>query len=106
MKESNKRRLKLWSTAEPMRAAPVLAASLSKLSPKVRDEALDELTFMRHPKTIAGLEEFVSGASAAILVSAKKAIQVLACIDDDEALHAMARLFAQRNWTTASGGLR
>jgi HEAT repeat protein len=85
--------LKALVNSRTMRAAPVLAASLSKLSPKVRDEALDELTFMRHPKTIAGLEEFVSGADGRSLVPVRKAIQVLACIDDDDALHALARLF-------------
>jgi HEAT repeat protein len=85
--------LKALVNSRTMRAAPVLAASLSKLSPKVRDEALDELTFMRQPKTIAGLEEFVSGADGRSLVPVRKAIQVLACIDDDDALHALARLF-------------
>jgi HEAT repeat protein len=85
--------LKAIVNSRTMRAAPVLAASLSKLSPKVRDEALDELTYMRHPKTIAGLEEFVRRAEGRSLVPARKAIQVLACIDDDEALYALARLF-------------
>jgi HEAT repeat protein len=89
--------LKAIVNSRTMRAAPVLAASLSKLSPKVRDEALDELTFMRHPKTIAGLEEFVSGADGRSLVPARKAIQVLACIDDDDALHALARLFRRED---------
>ena len=85
--------LKALVNSRTMRAAPVLAASLSKLSPKVLDEALDELTFMRHVKTITGLEEFVSGAGGSSLASARKAVQVLACIDDDEALYALARLF-------------
>jgi HEAT repeat protein len=89
--------LKALINSRTMRAAPVLAASLSKLAPKVRDEALDELTFMRHPKTIAGLEAFVSGADSRSLVPAKKAIQVLACIDDDDALHALARLFRKED---------
>jgi hypothetical protein len=75
-----------------VRAAPVMAASLSKLTPKVLDQALDELTFMRHVKTVGSLEEFVNGSSAANLASARKAVQVLAAIDDDEALHALARL--------------
>jgi len=92
--------LKALVNSRTMRAAPVMAASLSKLAPKVRDEALDELTFMRHPKTIAGLEAFVSGADSRCLVPAKKAIQVLACIDDDDALHALARLFRKEDLDT------
>jgi HEAT repeat protein len=85
--------LKALVNSRTMRAAPVLAASLPKLSAKVLDQALDELTYMRQPKTVAGLEEFVSVAGSNNLPSAKKAIQVLACIDDDEALYALARLF-------------
>jgi HEAT repeat protein len=84
--------LKALVNSRTVRAAPVMAASLSKLSPKVLDQALDELTFMRHVKTVAGLEEFVNGASVANLASARKAVQVLAAIDDDEALLALARL--------------
>jgi HEAT repeat protein len=89
--------LKALVNSRTMRAAPVLSASLSKLSPKVLDQALDELMFMRQVKTIPGLEKFVSGAVAANLSSAKKAVQVLACIDDDEALHSLARLFRMEN---------
>jgi hypothetical protein len=85
--------LKALVNSRTMRAAPVLAASLPKLSPKVLDEALDELTFMRHPNTIAGLESLVGGVGGSNLASARKAVQVLACIDDDAALYALARLF-------------
>ena len=84
--------LKALVNSRTVRAAPVLAASLSKLAPKVLDEALDELTFLRHVKTVAGLEEFIVAGSGN-LASARKAIQVLACIDDDDALHALLRLF-------------
>ena len=84
--------LKALVNSRTVRAAPVLAGSLSKLAPNVLDEALNELTFMRHPKTIAGLEEFVAAGSGSLAAS-KKAIQVLACIDDDEALQALDRLF-------------
>jgi len=75
-----------------VRAAPVLATSLAKLAPNVVDEALDELMFLRHVKTVPGLEEFIAN-NKANPVSARKALQVLAAIDDDEALHALARLF-------------
>ncbi len=84
--------LKALVNSRTVRAAPVLAASLPKLAPKVLDEALDELMFLRHVKTISGLEEFVIVGSGN-LASARKGIQVLACIDDDEALHALLRLF-------------
>jgi histone H3/H4 len=89
--------LKALVNSRTMRAAPVLSASLSKLSPKVLDQALDELMFMRQVKTIPGLEQFVSGAVASNLGSAKKAVQVLACIDEDEALRSLARLFRMEN---------
>jgi HEAT repeats len=89
--------LKALVNSRTMRAAPVLSTSLSKLSPKVLDQALDELMFMRQVRTIAGLEEFVSSTSAANLVSARKAVHVLACIDDDEALHSLARIFRMEN---------
>ena len=89
--------LKALVNSRTVRTAPVLAGSLSKLTPKVLDQALDELTFMRHVKTIEGLEEFVNGASATNLAAARKAIQVLAAIDDDEALRALARLARSTN---------
>jgi HEAT repeat protein len=85
--------LKALVNSRTMGAAPVLSLSLAKLSPKVLDQALDEMMFMRQVKTIAGLEAFVGAATAANVAAARKAIQVMACIDDDEALHAMARLF-------------
>ena len=84
--------LKALITSRTVRAAPVLAASLSKFAPSVVDEALDELMFLRHVKTVAGLEEFISAGNGN-LASARKALQVLAAIDDDDALHALARLF-------------
>ena len=84
--------LKALITSRTVRAAPVLAASLSKFAPNVVDEALDELMFLRHVKTIPGLEEFIAN-NKANPVSSRKALQVLAAIDDDEALHALARLF-------------
>ena len=84
--------LKALIQSRTVRAAPVLAASLSKLAPKVLDEALDELTFLRHGKTITGLEEFVRDGNGSLAAS-KKALQVLASIDDDDALKALDRLF-------------
>lgn len=75
-----------------VRAAPVIAGSLSKLAPNVLGEALDELMFLRHPKTISGLQEFVVSGSGNLEAS-KKAIQILAGIDDDDSLHALAKLF-------------
>jgi HEAT repeat protein len=84
--------LKALVRSRTVRAAPVLAAALSKMSPKVLDEALDELMFLRHVKTVPGLEEFVIAGNGGLTVS-KKVIQVLGSIDDDEALQALARLF-------------
>jgi HEAT repeat protein len=88
--------LKALVHSRTVRAAPVLANSLSKLAPNVVDEALNELMFLRHVKTITGLEEFVCGA-AGNLGAAKKAIQVLAAIDVDEALECLAMLMRNHN---------
>jgi HEAT repeat protein len=63
----------------------------------VVDEALNELMFLRHVKTITGLEEFVCGGAAGNLGAAKKAIQVLAAIDVDEALESLATLMRNHN---------
>lgn len=84
--------LKALINSRTVRAAPVLADSLSKLAPKVLDEALDELMFLRHVKTIEGLEDFVRDGNGG-LANSRKAVQVMACIDDDEALQALDRLF-------------
>jgi len=83
--------LKALVNSRTVRAAPVLADALSKLAPKVQDEALDELTFLRHVKTIHGLEEFVIHGGGT-LPATKKAVQVLAAIDEDESLEALDRL--------------
>jgi HEAT repeat protein len=83
--------LKALISSRTVRAAPVLAASLSKFAPSVVDEALDELMFLRHVKTVRALEEFIG--SSGNPAGARKALQVLAAIDDDDALHALARLF-------------
>jgi HEAT repeat protein len=85
--------LKALINSRTVRAAPVLAAALPKLAPKVLDEALDELMFLRHVKTISGLEEFVCGGSSSPAAT-RKVIQVLSCIDDDEALNALERIFS------------
>ncbi|HEY0430627.1 MAG TPA: HEAT repeat domain-containing protein, partial [Pyrinomonadaceae bacterium] len=83
--------LKALVRSRTVRAAPVLANSLLKLAPNILDEALDELMFLRHPKTIEGLETFVCGAGTNLAAS-KKAIQVLNAIDVEEALEALAML--------------
>lgn len=83
--------LKALVHSRTVRAAPVLANSLSKLAPNILDEALNELMFLRHVKTIEGLEQFVCGAGSNP-AAAKKAIQVLAAIDVDEALESLATL--------------
>lgn len=84
--------LKALINSRTVRAAPVLAAALPKLAPKVLDEALDELMFLRHVKTISGLEEFICSGGGSPAAS-RKVIQVLGCIDDDEALNALERIF-------------
>jgi HEAT repeat protein len=83
--------LKAIIHSRTVRAAPVLAASLSKLAPNVLDEALNELMFLRHAKSIEGLEKLARSETGNV-AAVKKAIQVLANIDDDEALHSLARL--------------
>ena len=83
--------LKALVRSRTVRAAPVLAGSLLKLAPNILDEALDELMFLRHVKTIEGLETFICGAGTNLAAS-RKAIQVLNAIDVDEALESLATL--------------
>jgi hypothetical protein len=83
--------LKALVRSRTVRAAPVLAGSLLKLAPNILDEALDELMFLRHVKTIEGLEAFICGA-VTNLAASRKAIQVLNAIDVDEALESLATL--------------
>jgi hypothetical protein len=83
--------LKAIIHSRTVRAAPVLAASLIKLAPNVLDEALNELMFLRHVKSLEGLEKLIHCETRNV-AAAKKAIHVLANIDDDEASHALARL--------------
>ena len=83
--------LKALVRSRTVRAAPVLANSLLKLAPNILDEALDELMFLRHVKTIEGLEAFICGAGTNLAAS-KKAIQILNAIDVEEALEALAML--------------
>jgi hypothetical protein len=61
------------------------------LAPNVLDEALNELIFLRHVKSIEGVEKLIRSETENA-AGVKKAIQVLAIIDDDEALHTLARL--------------
>lgn len=83
--------LKALVRSRTVRAAPVLANSLLKLAPNILDEALDELMFLRHVKTIEGLEAFICGAGTNLAAS-RKAVQVLNAIDVEEALEALAML--------------
>lgn len=83
--------LKALIRSRTVRAAPVMANSLLKLAPNILDEALDELMFLRHVKTIEGLETFIYGAGINVAAS-KKAIQVLNAIDVEEALEALAMI--------------
>jgi HEAT repeats len=83
--------LKALVRSRTVRAAPVLANSLLKLAPNILDEALDELMFLRHVKTIEGLEAFICGAGTN-LAAAKKAVQILNAIDVPESLEALAIL--------------
>lgn len=92
--------LKALVRSRTVRAAPVLANSLLKLAPNILDEALDELMFLRHVKTIEGLEAFICGAGTN-LAAAKKAVQILNAIDVEEALEALAMLLRNDTVDTA-----
>ncbi len=83
--------LKALVRSRTVRAAPVLAGSLLKFAPNILDEALDELMFLRHEKTIEGLQAFIC-SPVSNPVACRKAIQVLAAVDVDEALESLATL--------------
>jgi HEAT repeat protein len=78
----------------------VLAASLPKLAPNVLEEALNELMFLRHVKSIEGLEQLVR-VSTGNMAASKKAIHVLANIDDDTAIEALARILRTQEFDAA-----
>jgi HEAT repeat protein len=83
--------LKALIHSRTVRAAPVLSSSLKKLAPNVLDEALNELIFLKHVKSIPGIEDFLCNANGNIPAS-RKAVQVLANVDDDEALQSLGRI--------------
>ena len=73
-------------------AARVLASSLSTLAPDILNEALDELMFLKDESIAPILEDYVR-TGPGNLASSRKAVQTLACVRDDAALHALTRLF-------------
>jgi HEAT repeat protein len=73
-----------------------LSASLSKLAPNILEEALNELMFLKDVAAIKGLEELLTSEHGN-RASLKKAVQALACISDDAALHALANAFRLEN---------
>ncbi len=84
--------LKAVIKSRTAKAAAALSASLSKLAPNILDEALDELMFLKDVTAIKGLEDLLSSGRGN-RASSKKAVQALACISDDAALHALANVF-------------
>jgi hypothetical protein len=84
--------LKAVIKSRTAKAAAALSASLSKLAPNILEEALDELMFLKDVAAIKGLEELLSSGQGN-RASSKKAVQALACISDDAALHSLASVF-------------
>lgn len=84
--------LKALLKARGVKTAQILADSLSTFSAQVLDEALDQLTYLRSPNTVAALEAFVSSGKTN-LVRATKAIQVLGAIPDVAGIYALGRIF-------------
>ena len=84
--------LKALVKSRSVDAARVLASSLSTLASDILNEALDELMFLKDGSTTPILESFVRTAGGN-LASSRKAVQALACVRDDAALHALSRLF-------------
>jgi HEAT repeat protein len=84
--------LKAVIKSRTAKAAAALSASLSKLAPNILEEALNELMFLKDVAAIKGLEELLSSGQGN-RASSKKAVQALACISDDAALHSLASVF-------------
>jgi HEAT repeat protein len=84
--------LKTLAKSRSPNKAPVVAASLAKLTPDLLDEALDELMFLKDPSAVEALERFVS-ARGSNLACLRKGVQALGAVNDDAALHALGRLF-------------
>lgn len=84
--------LKTLVKCRSSKKAPVLAASLPKLSPDLLDEAIDELMFLKDRGAVEALERFVGGRGSN-LACLRKAVQALGAINDDAALYSLGRLF-------------
>ena len=72
--------------------AKVLAEALPHLHPQILELALDELSFLKDPKSIPGIEQFVSlnkGSKSPLL---ERATRVLASVSSESAVEALGRI--------------
>ena len=67
----------------------VLAEALPKLAPDLLDETLDELMFLKDPKTIPAIGKFIVAGKGSVAIL-RKAVQILALIPGDAALDQFA----------------
>ena len=72
--------------------ARVLAEALPHLHPQILDLALDELSFLRDPSSVSGIEQLVSLNKASKNRAIEKAIRVLGSIPSEFAVEALGRI--------------
>lgn len=74
--------------------AEVLAEALPDLKGQVLDLALDELTLLKDPAIVGGVERFISQTKDGRAGSLGKAVKVLAAIPSDRAADVLSRLLS------------
>jgi HEAT repeat protein len=82
--------------------ARVLAEALPHLHPQILDLALDELSFLKDPTSILGIEKLVSLNKGSKNPAIERAIRVLGSVPSEFAVEALGRiLFDAEQWMAA-----
>jgi HEAT repeat protein len=74
--------------------AAAFAEALPHLKAQVLDMALDELIFLKDPKSVDGLQQFVLGTTGSRTGALEKAVRALATIGSPPALDALGKVLA------------
>ncbi len=76
--------------------ARLLAGALPHLQAQVLELSLDELTFLKDPAAVEGLERFIEQKKSSKARGLEKAVKVLAAIPSDRAAEVLGRVLADR----------
>jgi HEAT repeat protein len=76
---------------------PVLADALPHVHPAVRDELLDDLRFLKDPKTVNALERFIFSENNGGLATATKAVLTLSAIPGEQSESVLNQIMIDRS---------